>query len=49
LEHPTATSLLPLRCFKSFIYLVFFTYINKVKPSRKDQPCLGKARPSLGG
>jgi hypothetical protein len=23
LEHPTATSLLPLRCFKSFIYLVF--------------------------
>jgi hypothetical protein len=22
LEHPTATSLLPLRCFKSFIYLV---------------------------
>jgi hypothetical protein len=30
LEHPTATSLLPLRCFKSFIYLAFFTYINKV-------------------
>jgi transposase InsO family protein len=30
LEHPTATSLLPLRCFKLFIYLVFFTYINKV-------------------
>jgi hypothetical protein len=30
LEHPTATSLLPLRCFESFIYLVFFTYINKV-------------------
>jgi hypothetical protein len=30
LEHPTATSLLPLRCFKSFIYLVLFTYINKV-------------------
>ena len=30
LEHPTATSLLPLRCFKSFIYLVFFTYVNKV-------------------
>jgi hypothetical protein len=25
LEHPTATSFLPLRCFKSFIYLVFFT------------------------
>jgi hypothetical protein len=23
LEHPTATSLLPFRCFKSFIYLVF--------------------------
>jgi hypothetical protein len=23
LEHPTATLLLPLRCFKSFIYLVF--------------------------
>jgi hypothetical protein len=30
LEHPTATSLLPLRCFKSFIYLVLFTYKNKV-------------------
>jgi hypothetical protein len=30
LEHPIATSLLPLRCFKSFIYLVFFTCINKV-------------------
>jgi hypothetical protein len=30
LERPTATSLLPLRCFKSFIYLVFFTCINKV-------------------
>jgi hypothetical protein len=30
LEHPTTTSLLPLRCFKSFIYLVFFTCINKV-------------------
>jgi hypothetical protein len=30
LEHPTAKSLLPLKCFKSFIYLVFFTYINKV-------------------
>jgi hypothetical protein len=28
LEHPTATSLLPLRCFKSFIYLVFL-YIHK--------------------
>jgi hypothetical protein len=27
LEHPTATSLLPLRCFKSFMYLV---YIHKV-------------------
>jgi hypothetical protein len=30
LEHPTAMSLLPLRCFKLFIYLVLFTYINKV-------------------
>jgi hypothetical protein len=27
LEHPTTTSLLPLRCFKSFMYLV---YIHKV-------------------
>jgi hypothetical protein len=25
LEHPTATSLLPLKCFKSFMYLAFFT------------------------
>jgi hypothetical protein len=30
LEHPTATSLLPLRCFKSFIYLILFTYTNRV-------------------
>jgi hypothetical protein len=30
LEYPTTTSLLPLRCFKSFIFLVLFTYINKV-------------------
>jgi hypothetical protein len=30
LEHPTSTSLLPLRCFKSFIYLILFTYTNKV-------------------
>jgi hypothetical protein len=29
LEHPTATSLLPLKCFKSFMYLTFFTCINK--------------------
>jgi hypothetical protein len=28
LEHPTATSLLPLRCFKSFIFLVSL-YIHK--------------------
>jgi hypothetical protein len=28
LEHPTATSLLPLRCFKSFIYLIFL-YTHK--------------------
>jgi hypothetical protein len=30
LEHPTATSLLPLKCFKSFMYLALFTRINKV-------------------
>jgi hypothetical protein len=30
LEHPTTTSLLPLKCFKSFMNLAFFTYINKV-------------------
>jgi hypothetical protein len=30
LEHPTATSLLSLKCFKSFMYLTFFTCINKV-------------------
>jgi hypothetical protein len=28
LEHPTATSLLPLKCFKSFMYLNFL-YIHK--------------------
>jgi hypothetical protein len=25
MEHPTATSLLPLKCFKSFMHLAFFT------------------------
>jgi hypothetical protein len=30
LEHPTATSLLPLKCFKSFMYLIFFSHTNKV-------------------
>jgi hypothetical protein len=30
LEHRTATSLLSLKCFKSFMYLAFFTCINKV-------------------
>jgi hypothetical protein len=30
LEHRTATSLLPLKYFKSFMFLVFLTYINKV-------------------
>jgi hypothetical protein len=29
LEHRTATSLLPLKCFMSFMYLSPFTYINK--------------------
>jgi hypothetical protein len=30
LEHPTTMSLLPLKCFKSFVYLAFLTCINKV-------------------
>jgi hypothetical protein len=30
LEHQTATSLLPLKCFKSFMYIAFFTCINKL-------------------
>jgi hypothetical protein len=30
LEHPTAMLFLPLKCFKSFMYLAFFTCINKV-------------------
>jgi transposase InsO family protein len=30
LEHQTTTSLLSLKCFKSFMYLAFFTCINKV-------------------
>ena len=29
LEHPTAMLFLPLKCFKSFMYLAFFTCINK--------------------
>jgi hypothetical protein len=42
LEHPTATSLLPLRCFKSFMYLVFFTYI---KSNRQGMVGLASAKP----
>jgi hypothetical protein len=30
LEHRTATSLLSLKCFKLFMYVAFFTCINKV-------------------
>jgi hypothetical protein len=42
LEHPTATSLLPLRCFKSFMYLIFFTYIKSNHQGRVD---LASAKP----
>jgi hypothetical protein len=30
LEHPTATSLLPLRCFQVVQYLILLTYTNRV-------------------
>jgi hypothetical protein len=42
LEHPTATSLLPLRCFKSFMYLVFFAYI---KSNHQGRVGLASAKP----
>jgi hypothetical protein len=42
LERPTATSLLPLRCFKSFMYLVFFTYTKSNHQGRVD---LASAKP----
>jgi hypothetical protein len=43
LEHPTATSLLLLRCFKSFIHLVFFTYI--IKSNHQGRISLASAKP----
>jgi hypothetical protein len=50
LEHRTATSLLPLKCFKSFMYLGPFTCTNK---KSRCQGRIGlastKNRPSLGG
>jgi hypothetical protein len=48
LEHPTATSLLPLRCFKSFIFLVLFTYINKVNHQGKISLASAKPDPPSG-
>jgi hypothetical protein len=42
LEHPTATSLLPLRCFKSFIFLVLFT---QIKSNRQGRVSLASAKP----
>jgi hypothetical protein len=44
LEHPTATSLLPLRCFKSFIYLVFSLH-TQIKSNRQGRVSLASAKP----
>jgi hypothetical protein len=44
LEHPTSTSLLPLRCFKSFIYLVFSLH-TKIKSNRQGRIGLASAKP----
>jgi hypothetical protein len=43
LEHRTATSLLPLKCFKSFMYLDPFTCINK-KSNRQGRIGLASAK-----
>jgi hypothetical protein len=42
LEHPTATSLLPLRCFKSFMYHALFTYTMS---NRQGRVGLASAKP----
>jgi hypothetical protein len=44
LEHPTATSLLPLRCFKSFTYLVFSLH-TQIKSNRQGRVSLASAKP----
>jgi hypothetical protein len=44
LEHPTATLLLPLRCFKSFIYLVFSLH-TQIKSNRQGRISLASAKP----
>jgi hypothetical protein len=44
LEHPTATSLLPLRCFKSFIYLIFSLH-TRIKYNRQGRISLASAKP----
>jgi hypothetical protein len=43
LEHPTATSLLPLRCFKSFIFLVFSSH-TQIKSNRQGRVSLALAK-----
>jgi hypothetical protein len=43
LEHRTTTSLLSLKCFKSFMYLGPFTYINK-KSNRQGRIGLASAK-----
>jgi hypothetical protein len=46
LEHRTATSLLPLKCFKSFMYLGPFTCINK-SLTVKGGSALPQQKPTL--
>jgi hypothetical protein len=46
LEHRTATSLLPLKCFKSFMYLDPFTRINK-KSNHQGRMALPQQKPNL--
>jgi hypothetical protein len=47
LEHPTATSLLPLRCFNSFMYPAFFTYTKYNRQGRVG-PASAKPDPPSG-
>jgi hypothetical protein len=44
LEHPTTTSLLPLRCFKLFIFLVFSSH-TQIKSNRQGRVSLASAKP----
>jgi hypothetical protein len=45
LEHPTTTSLLPLRCFQ-VVHIPRFLYIPKIKSNRQGRVSLASAKPN---